>query len=206
MTTDGRPENDLKEKSALDPGRESTHIFYSREMGAPESSAPLFVAGHAAGTSGGHEHACDRHPYRRGRRPRRAAHGAPGDGGVPGRAPPRRDRPADRLCRHPVPRASAFGICRRKCRQARRVGRDRHSRSAFEGRECRVGSDLSTRCLCRRRGRASGLAGRHAPCRQIEPDSSGLEPGRQAWKPRQTRFRRPRYRRCGGARRGRRAS
>ena len=47
-------------------------------------------------------------------------------------------------------RARTFGICRRQCRQVGRVGRDRHSRSAFEGRECRPGRDLSTRCLCRR--------------------------------------------------------
>ena len=44
----------------------------------------------------------------------------------------------------------ATGICRRQCRQAGRVGKCRHSRPAFAGRECRPGSDLSTRCLCRR--------------------------------------------------------
>ena len=125
---------------------------------------PFFVAGHTApsvpmsspGTSPGmteerkkrrgsrarpygeHDHACDRHRYRLLRRP----------GGVRGRAPPRH---ADPL----APRERAFGICRRKCRQAGGVGKCRHSRSAFEGRECRPGSDLPTRCLCRRRERAS---------------------------------------------------
>ena len=36
----------------------------------------------------------------------------------------------------------ATGICRRQCRQAGRVGKCRHSRPAFAGRECRPGSDL----------------------------------------------------------------
>ena len=39
---------------------------------------------------------------------------------------------ADSLVLH----ARTFGFCRRKCRQAGRVGKCRHSRSAFEGREC----------------------------------------------------------------------
>ena len=58
--------------------------------------------------------------------------------------------PAAPRCRARV-RHFRTGIRRRKCRQAGRVGRDRHSRPASGGRECRVGGDLSTRCPVNRR-------------------------------------------------------
>ena len=94
--------------------------------------------GFRARPCGGHDHACDRHRYRPGRHPERAADRAPGVCRLPGAACERvRHLPTD--------------ICRRQCRQAGRVGKGRHSRPAFEGPECRVGSDLPTRCLCRRR-------------------------------------------------------
>ena len=142
MTREGRTENrkrsknGLKDKNPLDPGHESHHIFYSGEVGAPEMPAPLSVAGHTA---------------------------LPVTEGV--RDEHRRDMPT-RGSDMPTPwrRAPTVGICRPKCRQAGRVGKCRHSRSAFAGRECRPGSDLSTRCLPQRRERAPGPAGRQAPC------------------------------------------
>ena len=45
----------------------------------------------------------------------------------------------------PRRRARTVGICRRQCRPACRVGKCRQSRPAFAERECRPGSDLSTR-------------------------------------------------------------
>ena len=103
--------------------------------------APLSVCPY-----GGHDRAsCSRHRHRP---------SAPGDGGVPRRAPLRHADPRIGYADPPVPRRRAFGICRRKCRPAGRVGKGRHSRPAFEERECRPGSDLSTR--------------RHAPCPQIQ--------------------------------------
>ena len=74
--------------------------------------------------------------------------------------------------RHP-PRA--FGICRRKCRPARRVGKCRHSRPAFAGRECRPGSDLSTRCLCRRPAPAHRLPGYRCKLPFIDIPRRGAE-------------------------------
>ena len=75
----------------------------------------------------------------------------------------------------------ATGICRRQCRQAGRVGRGRHSRSASAGCECRVGSDLSTRCLCRRREPAPGPAGSPSPGPSRKPRTAirGKREGRR---------------------------
>ena len=98
----------------------------------------------------------------------RAADGIPGNREVPRRAPPRHADPRIGYADPPLCRARTVGICRRQCRQAGRVGKGRHSRSASAGRECRPGRDLPTRCLCRRQKPTSGPAGRHAPCPQIQ--------------------------------------
>ena len=131
MTREGRtenrkrPKNDLKEKISLDPGRVRYHISHSGVVGAPEGSAPLCVAGHTA------RHVEDTIVH----------HATAIVTDMPTRGP-----------NMPTPGAArAVGICRPKCRPAGRVGKCRHSRPAFAERECRPGSDLPTRCLCRRR-------------------------------------------------------
>ena len=61
--------------------------------------------GSRARPCGGHHHACDRHRHRPLRHPERAADGAPGDRGVPRRAPPRNADPRIEYADSPVPRA-----------------------------------------------------------------------------------------------------
>ena len=111
----------------------------------------------------------------------RAADGAPGDGGVPGRASLRHADPRIEYADSPAPRERTVGICRRKCRQAGRVGKCRHSRPASAGCECRVDSDLSTRCLCRRREPAPGPAGSPSPGPSRKPRTAirGKREGRR---------------------------